>query len=260
MNHNQEPHSERLVTPASDFSALEELPALDALSQLFVQDGYQVALTGGATRDYFLGRTSPDFDLISDAPPDESERLLASWAGSAIRGPSPFGRVSCVRSHLKVEVLTYRSPKDLYPPYDASLLFDDPLHDQLAAADLTIHAGALMLPEHRWIDPFDAVRDLRRGILATPIAPSAAILGHPSSLLRYVRFAAELGFTIEPDLFDAMTELAAILRDNWTWRCVQTLSKILALPNAATAAAIMRETTVMEYLPKKWRNKLATVG
>jgi poly(A) polymerase len=236
----------------------KERPVLDDLAHHYRTHGYQLVLTGGAIRDLFLGRLPKDFDLVSDALPEQTERLLGEWGDGVKRSPNPFGVVTCSKYDTKIQVLTFHTPKDRYPEYDAALLSGDPLQDQLSCADVTIHTAALELPSHNWRDPFDGVADIKHRILRPPIDPRAAILSYPPTMLRYARFCAELGFTVAPDMLAAMTELAETIQTDWTWRSVLTLGKILSLPNPADALAVLRETTIIDHLPGRWREKLSS--
>ena len=56
------------------------MPLLTEVGERFAAAGYELALVGGPVRDAFLGRTSPDLDLTTDARPDDIEKVLAGWA------------------------------------------------------------------------------------------------------------------------------------------------------------------------------------
>ncbi|MEV4538995.1 hypothetical protein AB0J82_35005 [Asanoa sp. NPDC049518] len=232
------------------------LPVLEELSHRYEDAGHRLALTGGATRDFLLGRRPRDFDLISDANQDDTETLLTDWAGNSTRSFDRFGVVSATHGAFKLQVLTFHTPRDWYPAFDPALLHEDPLHNQLLCADLTINTGALLFPGARWIDPYGAATDVATRILRPPIDPFVTIPGNPRTMVRYARFAAELGFNVAPDVLAAMTEHAAKIGDDLDWQVIMSLTKIVTAPHPEAGMAILRDTTVLDYLPAEWRPRL----
>lgn len=232
------------------------LPAIDDLSHLYQAHGHQLALTGGATRDFLLGKRPRDLDLVSDARPDVTEEILTSWAGSATRSLNRFGVVSAALDNVKLQVLTFHTPRDWYPSFDPELLHGEPLLNQLLCADVTINTGTILFPGRRWIDPFGAASDVAARILRPPIDPYVTIAGNAHTMVRYARFAAELGFQVAPDVLAAMTELASTIQDDLDWGVIVSLTKILMAPDPAAGIAVLRDTQVIDYLPAGWRAKL----
>lgn len=241
------------VSPVIDHPVL---PVLEELSHRYQEAGHRLALTGGATRDFLLGRRPRDFDLISDAHPDDSEKLLTAWAGDVTRSLNRFGVVSATHSGFKLQVLTFHTPREWYPEFDPALLHDDPLHNQLLCADVTINTGTVLFPGGRWIDPYGAAADLAARILRPPIDPFVTIAGNPHTMVRYARFAAELGFDVAPDVLAAMTEHAAKIRDDLDWGVIVSLTKIVTAPFPEAGMAVLRDTKVLDHLPAAWRSKL----
>ena len=82
------------------------LPVMDDLSRLYQAQGHQLALTGGATRDFLLGRRPRDFDLVSDATPEQTEQILTKWAGNATRSLNRFGVVTATFDKLEANGAT----------------------------------------------------------------------------------------------------------------------------------------------------------
>ena len=232
------------------------LPVLEELSHRYAGAGHRLALTGGATRDFLLGRQPYDFDLISDAQPEDTEKLLLAWAGNATRSLNRFGVVSTTYGEFKVQVLTFHSPRDWFPDFDSALLHEDPLHNQLLCADVTINTGTVLFPGTRWIDPYGAAADVARRILRPPIDPFVTIAGNPHTMVRYARFAAELGFEVAPDVMAAMTEHAAKIREDLDWGVIVSLTKIVTAAYPESGLAVLRDTKVLDHLPATWRSRL----
>ena len=232
------------------------LPVMDDLSRLYQAQGHQLALTGGATRDFLLGKRPRDFDLVSDATPEQTEQILTKWAGNATRSLNRFGVVTATFDKLKVQVLTFHTPRDWYPAFDPALLHEDPLMNQLLCADVTINTGTVVFPGCRWIDPLGAAEDVTDRLLRPPIDPYVTIAGNPHTMVRYARFAAELGFRVTPQVRAAMTELAGAIEKDLDWGVIVSLTKILMAPDPGAGITVLRDTGVLDHLPAAWRERL----
>ncbi len=193
----------------SALSVLADLsPAALRLGALFATAGHELALVGGPVRDAFLGRSSVDLDFATSANPYVTEHLLREWSGSVWDVGRDFGTIGAHRDGLTVEVTTYRS--DQYDPASRKpeVAFGDSLEGDLSRRDFTVNAMAVRLPQLVFVDPFDGLSDLAKGVLRTPVSPEQSFGDDPLRMLRAARFAAQLGFRIEPGVRDAMTAMA----------------------------------------------------
>jgi poly(A) polymerase len=154
------------------------LPVLEELSHRYAGAGHRLALTGGATRDFLLGRQPYDFDLISDAQPEDTEKLLLAWAGNATRSLNRFGVVSTTYGEFKVQVLTFHSPRDWFPDFDRLCCTRIPCTTSCYVPTSPFNTGTVLFPGTRWIDPYGAAADVARRILRPPIDPFVTIAGN----------------------------------------------------------------------------------
>src|SRR5712692_8089030 len=101
------------LTPAQRKAAAELLAAvtrpLDGLARLFTQAGHQLALVGGPVRDVFLRRDPGDFDLTTDATPEQVLEITKDWADASWTVGIEFGTVGLRKGDRKLEITTYRS-------------------------------------------------------------------------------------------------------------------------------------------------------
>ncbi len=183
-------------------------PVVDQLGSLFVDAGHELALVGGPVRDAMLGRAHSDLDLTTSARPEETERLLSGWADAIWDMGRDFGTIGCRKGPWQVEVTTYRT--DVYDPTSRkpSVDFGDTLAGDLGRRDFTVNAMALRLPDRTFEDPFGGVLDLAHGVLRTPGTPEESFSDDPLRMLRAARFAAQLGFTVAPEVVTAMRQMA----------------------------------------------------
>jgi len=245
------------------------LPTLDALRQrsvglwaalphdvaelagMFAAAGHELALVGGPVRDAFLGRSTADLDFTTSAHPDETERLLKSWARATWDMGRDFGTIGARRGAVVVEVTTFRADSYDGDSRKPAVEFGDSLEADLARRDFTINAMAVRLPSLEFVDPFGGLEDLAGGLLRTPIEPEVSFGDDPLRMMRAARFASQLGFEIEPATFSAMAALAGRLEIVSSERRRDELTKLLlgtwvreglaALTDSGLAAVMLPE-------------------
>ena len=178
-------------------------PVISVLEQL-QRWGWQAYVVGGCVRDRLLARPVHDYDVATDAPPDEVQRRFGRALPTGVR----HGTVTVIEQGMPVEVTTFRIDlgySDGRRP-DA-VQFTDHLESDLARRDFTINAMA-MDRLGRLIDPFGGLHDLQAGRLRAVGDPDERLCEDALRILRAVRFAAELGFTIDDGLQAAMCRQA----------------------------------------------------
>ncbi|MGD0500366.1 MAG: CCA tRNA nucleotidyltransferase [Bryobacteraceae bacterium] len=172
--------------------------------------GHQAWLAGGSVRDLLLGAEPKDYDVATDARP---ERLLELFPGAGCVG-AHFGVVLVRQDSACVEVATFRSDREYADGRrPAAVRFEtDPRQDALRR-DFTVN-GLMMDPESGAVLDYVGGRaDLERGLIRAIGDPRIRFAEDHLRLLRAVRFAARLGFAIEPATFEAIRRnQTAILR------------------------------------------------
>jgi poly(A) polymerase len=183
------------------------------LGRRFAAAGHELALVGGPVRDAFLGRRSADLDFATSATPDETEALLAGWGQAHWDIGKRFGTLGARRfgkggaPDVVVEVTTYRTDAYDVASRKPEVVYGDTLDGDLSRRDFTVNAMAVRVPELVFVDPFDGLADLARRVLRTPVEPLRSFDDDPLRMMRAARFAAQLGFTVEPGTFTAIGEL-----------------------------------------------------
>ncbi len=183
-------------------------PVVASLGALFVDAGHEISLVGGSVRDALLGRLGNDLDFTTSAHPDEVERLLTGHVDAIWDIGKAFGTVGCRVGQFTCEITTYRTEQ--YDPDSRKPLvaFGSSLDGDLGRRDFTVNAMAVVLPDLRFVDPFDGVDDLAAKTLRTPGRPQDSFEDDPLRMLRAARFAAQLDFVVEPSVLEAIGGMA----------------------------------------------------
>ena len=239
-------------TPAqlSAIAALVESarPVSDELGGRFAEHGRELALVGGPVRDALLGRPSHDIDLTTDAVPQRVLELVDGWADSVWTVGIDFGTVGVRKKNLQLEITTYRSesysPKSRKP----DVAYGTDIHDDLLRRDFTVNAMAVRLPAGEFVDPFGGLADLRAGVLRTPGKPEDSFSDDPLRIMRAVRFAAQLGFDLAPEVADAARDMAERLTIVSAERVRDELTKLMLSPDPRRGLGLMVDLGIAPYV------------
>ncbi|HQR28103.1 MAG TPA: CCA tRNA nucleotidyltransferase [Nocardioides sp.] len=217
-------------------------PVLDVLGERFAAAGETLALVGGPVRDAMLGRLQNDLDFTTSARPEVTERLLRGWADAVWDMGRAYGTIGCRTGSWQVEITTYRSesydPASRKPDVD----FGDSLEGDLGRRDFTVNAMAVTVPGRVFEDPYGGVVDLAHRVLRTPGRPEDSFSDDPLRMMRAARFAAQLGFTVAPEVVSAMTAMAERIEIVSAERVRDELVKLVCSPHPRRGLSLMVET------------------
>jgi poly(A) polymerase len=213
--------------------------------------GYQAFLVGGGVRDLLLGREPKDFDIATDAHPEDVRRLFRNCRliGRRFRlAHVYFGRDI-------VEVATFRASEDpdddldgddealLVKDEDGRILRDNrygSIEDDIWRRDLTANALYYNIADFSIWDYAGGVDDIRAGVLRLIGDPEARYREDPVRLLRTVRFAAKLGFRIEPATEALLRPLAKSLETVPPARLFDEVLKLFLSGHAVASYELLR--------------------
>ncbi|GAA1723187.1 CCA tRNA nucleotidyltransferase [Isoptericola hypogeus] len=237
----------------------EMAPAAVELGEIFRDAGHELALVGGPVRDAFLGRASNDLDFATSATPDETQAILARWGDAHWDIGKEFGTIGARRfarsgrggpdaADVVVEITTYRS--DEYDPASRKpvVAFGDTLDGDLSRRDFTVNAMAVRLPDLTFVDPFGGLEDLARGVLRTPIAPERSFDDDPLRMMRAARFAAQLGFTVEPATRAAIVDMAGRVEIVSAERVQAEITKLLLADRPRAGLEVLVDTGLADHV------------
>ena len=189
--------------------------------------GYEAYAVGGCVRDALLGREPNDWDITTSAKPQQVKRVFKRTVDTGIQ----HGTVTVLEGGTGFEVTTYRIDgeyEDGRHPKQVS--FTPDLKEDLRRRDFTINAMAYS-PNGGLVDIFGGQEDLQAGIIRCVGSARDRFEEDALRIMRAVRFAAQLGFTIEEETWKAIVELAPSLRKISAERIQTELSKLLLSPH-----------------------------
>ncbi len=223
-------------------------PVTEELGRRFAEAGEEIALVGGPVRDAMLGRLHNDLDFTTSARPEVTEKLVKGWAEATWDIGRDFGTIGCRRGEWQVEITTYRS--EAYDPESRKpvVQYGDSLVGDLARRDFTVNAMALSLPEQHLEDPFGGIVDLAHQVLRTPGRPEDSFSDDPLRMMRAARFAAQLGFTVAPEVQEAMAGMADRISIVSAERVRDELVKLLLARDPVRGLRLLVETGLAEQV------------
>jgi len=223
-------------------------PVTDDLGARFADAGEEIALVGGPVRDAMLGRLQNDLDFTTSARPEVTERLVKGWADAVWDMGRAFGTIGCRRGPWQVEITTYRSEK--YDPESRkpSVDYGDSLEGDLGRRDFTVNAMAVSLPGREFQDPYGGLVDLAHQVLRTPGRPEDSFSDDPLRMMRAARFAAQLGFSVAPEVVEAMTAMASRIEIVSAERVRDELVKLVCAPYPRRGLSLMVETGLADHV------------
>lgn len=213
--------------------------------------GYEAYLVGGGVRDLLLGREPKDFDVATDARPEEVRALF--------RNCRLIGRrFRLAHVHFGpeiVEVATFRGSDDdgsgERRVEDGRLVRDNvygTLDEDAARRDFTVNALYYGIDDFSVLDFAGGYEDIHAGVIRLIGEPERRYREDPVRLLRAVRFAAKLGFRIEPRTEAPMRELGPLLADIAPARLFEEVLKLFLGGHGAQSFELLRHYDLFQYL------------
>ncbi|MEU1376850.1 CCA tRNA nucleotidyltransferase [Streptomyces triculaminicus] len=228
-------------------------PVADDLARRFQAAGFTLALVGGSVRDALLGRLGNDLDFTTDARPEDVLKIVRPWADAVWEVGIAFGTVGCRKSDFDIEVTTYRSEAYDRTSRKPEVSYGDSIEEDLVRRDFTVNAMAVALPEKEFIDPHNGLEDLAARVLRTPGTPEESFSDDPLRMMRAARFAAQLDFTVAPEVITAMTEMSDRLEIVSAERVRDELNKLILSSHPREGLKLLVDTglarLVMPELP-----------
>jgi poly(A) polymerase len=212
-------------------------------------DAYAI---GGFVRDFFLNRESKDIDIVSIGKGIDMAARVAEQLGpeanlSVFRN---FGTAQVKFRDIEVEFVGAR--KESYDRNSRKPAVEDgTLEDDQNRRDFTINALAVGLSSGnlgKLLDPFGGLKDLREGIIRTPLEPGITYSDDPLRMMRAIRFATQLNFTIEERSLSAISANKERIRIVSMERITDEMNKIILAPKPSVGFKLLFDTGLLHFI------------
>lgn len=230
----------------------KELEILEKIAFSASELGLPCYLIGGFVRDKILGRETKDMDIVCVG---DGIALAAKVAEKFIPEPEVhffknFGTAQIKTEGLEIEFVGAR--KESYDFNSRKPAVENgTIEDDQNRRDFTINAMAISLNKQDYgelVDPFNGIKHLEEKNIQTPLAPAQTFSDDPLRMMRAIRFASQLGFTIEPQTFAAIREMAGRINIVSGERIADELNKILMSPKPSIGFDLLFKSGLLKII------------
>lgn len=174
---------------------------LKKFSLNLITAGFEAYLVGGAVRDIFLGKEASDWDIATNATPEQVSQLYKKVIPTGIS----HGTVTVLYKNEKIEVTTFRTEADYSDGrHPDKIEYAATIEEDLSRRDFTMNAIALSLADGKIVDPFEGQIDIKNKIIRTCGNPDERFNEDGLRPIRAIRFASQLNFDIEEKTLEAI--------------------------------------------------------
>jgi tRNA nucleotidyltransferase/poly(A) polymerase len=208
------------------------------------RNGFQALLAGGCVRDMLLGRAAGDYDVATDAAPQEVTKLFRR----TLKVGAKFGVVIVLLEGRQVEVATFRTETGYADGRHPNAVKFADAREDASRRDFTINGMFYDPIEQKVLDYVGGQADLKKKIVRTIGKARKRFSEDFLRMLRAIRFATQLGFIIEPKTYSAIRAGANNITKISSERIAVELEAILVSPNRSQGAALLFETGLAEAI------------
>lgn len=225
-------------------------PILLRIAALAAEQGREMYVVGGYVRDALMGRERTDIDVTVVGDALSFARDVADLFRSKAVVYERFRTAMVPIGNHHVEFVGTR--QEAYEPGSRNpIVREGSLQDDLRRRDFTVNAMAASLHPDRLgqvVDLFAGIDDLRNRLLRTPLDPVVTMSDDPLRMMRAARFAAQLEFSVQPDVLEAIAGMADRITIVAQERVTDEFLKILSTPKPSIGLAVLYQTGLMEHI------------
>ena len=211
--------------------------------------GFEAYLVGGSVRDFLLGKTPSDFDITTNALPEQTIEVFGG--DRVIPTGLKHGTVTVLHDGFASEITTYRTETTYSDGrHPDKVDFSRKLSDDLCRRDFTVNAMAMGL-DGETVDLYGGKADLEKGIIRTVGDADLRFTEDALRILRAFRFASKLGFEIEKNTLLSAVKLANRLSLVSRERIFDELSKLICGMHAGKIVKLMYENKIFDCIFEK---------
>ncbi len=212
--------------------------------QVLEENGFEAYLVGGAVRDLLFGIKPKDFDVVTNATPDQIHHLFKRSRMIGRR----FKLVHVIYGREVIEVSTYRSQQKEIPQADGSIIKDDnhygTIEEDAVRRDFTINAMFYSPSYHKLVDFHDGLEDLNRGIIRIIGNAEKRYQEDPIRILRAFRVCAKLNMALNETSRAPIKKLVPLLHDIPHSRLFDEVIKFFLTGHALNSYRVMQDENI----------------
>ncbi len=243
---------------------LEKIPDyVISIAETLQKAGFQSYLVGGSIRDILLGKTPLDFDIATNAYPEDVQKIFPKSVPTGAK----FGTITVIGTsntgeNFDVQITTYRSEADYFGGrWPAKVEFARTIEEDLSRRDFTINAIALDLQNfdneqidvmNLFVDPFNGLEDLKAGVIKAVREPMERLTEDGLRAVRACRLASQLGFQIDANTLKAIKETNHVTAQVSVERFKDEFLKILYKSSKPSVGLnLLKETGILKlFIPE----------
>lgn len=223
---------------------------LKKMNEIFAQHGYKAYLVGGAVRDMLMGKEPHDWDVTTDATPEQVMSIFRKVIPTGIA----HGTVTVHFMKNEIEVTTFRTESDYSDGrHPDKVEYTGNIEEDLSRRDFTINAIASYLGDETITDPFHGRDDIKRKVIRTVGNPLERFSEDGLRPVRAVRFSAQLGFEIERETLKAISEPEILKKTSGISleRFRDELLKLMKAEKPSAGLKLMEESGILDiFIPE----------
>lgn len=223
---------------------------ISCVTESLEKAGFEAFLVGGCVRDLILGREPKDWDITTNAKPEE---IIAIFPKTFYE--NTFGTVGVVNEKTEnetlkvVEVTPYRLESGYSDNrHPDNVIFSQKLEDDLKRRDFTMNSLAYSVLENKLVDLFDGQKDIKDKMVRTVGNPTERFNEDGLRILRALRLQAELGFDVSPETEKAMQENAHLLKNISRERVRDEFTKLIMSAHPMEGLLAMKKLGILKYV------------
>ena len=221
---------------------------LKKMNAIFSANGYEAYLVGGAVRDIIRGKKASDWDIATNAKPEDVKRIFKKVIPTGIE----HGTVTVHFMGAEIEVTTYRTETDYSDGrHPDAVKYAATIEEDLSRRDFTMNAIAASLNDGKIEDPFNGETDIKNRIIRTVGNADERFSEDGLRPVRAVRFAAQTGFDIEENTLKAIPRAENVTARISIERFRDEFVKLLSSDMPSRGLRLMEETGILKrFLPE----------
>ncbi len=224
-------------------------PVFKIIAQVAGENNIQAYVIGGFVRDLFLNRDSKDIDVVVLGNGIEFAEKICSNLGKEAKLSvfKNFGTAMIKYKNWEIEFVGAR--KESYRKNSRKPIVENgTLEDDQNRRDLTINAMAISLHPNsygQFLDPFNGIEDLDMHVIRTPLDPEITFSDDPLRMIRAIRFATQLNFTIEKETLEAISKQKKRIEIVSVERVIDELHKIILAKKPSVGFKLLDKTGLL---------------